>query len=366
MKVVGKDPGGGEVVLFTGGEHPDLEGRYQGDGYMYKLKEGTTKGTLYIRRPESYQKTPPAPKDSPPSKGGGTRTSYGTFDLPRSSGGTVTPNPSKFFPLEAATDKATYSRPGGHSALIDESDIGLDAGPIGAAAQGLKEASKKGASAKRSAASASSAVSSTIKSKVTKSGEGTSYKQEHEEREPLLSEEERAPDPRVLHYKAAHTVKAGTDTAASTGLSFATGGISSSVRQGGKSLDAAALAVSLSQISQKMTAVRTGAHESSTGLDETAPPELIKAIDTLSSHFKVAVGKEGVKGIPFGVGTVLGALDKASSVALPDEELKWACESLERYCARDNDFALSVADLLGIPREVAAAKGGAEIFLSRC
>jgi hypothetical protein len=347
------------------GEKPDKDGRYQGDGYKYRLKEGTKEGTLYIRSPESYQNQP-APKDSPTSTGKGARTSYGTFDLPRSSGGTVTPNPSKFFPLEAATDKATYGRSGGRSALIDTSDIEPSAGPIGAAAYGLQEASKKGAAAKRSASSASSSVSSTVKSKVTKSGEGTSYDQEYEEREPLLSEEERAPDPRVLHYKAAHTVKAGTDTAASTGLSFATGGISSSVRQGGKSLNAAALAVSLGQISEKMTAVRTGAHESSTGLDEKAPPELIKAIDTLSSHFKVAVGKEGAKGIPFGVGTVLGALDTAGSVAVPDEELKSACEILERYSARDNDFALSVADLLGIPREVAAAKGGATIFQSRC
>ena len=78
MKVVGKDPSGGEVVLFSPeGEKPDKDGRHQGDGYMYRLKEGTKEGTLYIRRPESYQKMQPAPKDSPTSTGGGARTSMG-------------------------------------------------------------------------------------------------------------------------------------------------------------------------------------------------------------------------------------------------------------------------------------------------
>jgi hypothetical protein len=277
----------------------------------------------------------------------------------------VTPNPSAFFPLEAATDQATYGK-GGGSALIDTSDIDASAGPIGAAAQGLQEASKLGASVKQSASSAYSSVSSTLKSTVTNSGEGTSYTQEKEEREPLLSEEERAPDPRVLHYKAAHTVQAGADTAVSTGLSYVTGGISSSIRQGGKSVTAAALAYELSQLSEKMTAVRTDAHEHSHVLDEKAPPELIKAIGTLSSHFMVAVDKEAVKGIPLGVGTVASALDTAASVAVPDDELKWACQALEHYCAQNNGFALSVADLLGIPRDVAAAKRGAMIFQSRC
>ena len=42
----------------------------------------------------------------------------------------MTSNPSKFFPLEAATDKATYGRPGDRSALIDSSDIEPSAGPI--------------------------------------------------------------------------------------------------------------------------------------------------------------------------------------------------------------------------------------------
>jgi hypothetical protein len=320
-------------------------------------------------QPASYQAMQPAPVDSPTSTSERVHTSYGTFSPPRrpgeTRGGPVTPNPSAFFPLEAATDQATYGKRGG-SALIDTSDIDASAGPIGAAAQGLQEASKMGASVKQSASSAYSSVSSTLKSTMTNSGEGTTYAQEHEEREPLLGEEERAPDPRVLHYKAAHTVQAGADAAASTGLSYLTGGISSSARQAAKSLDAAALAVELGQISKDMTTMRTDAHEHSQELGEKAPPELIKAIDTLSSHFMVAVDKEAVKGIPLGVGTIASAVDTASSVALPDEELKWACQALEHYCAKNNEFALSVADLLGIPREVAAAKGGAMVFQSRC
>jgi hypothetical protein len=177
-------------------------------------------------------------------------------------------------------------------------------------------------------------------------------------------------DPRVVHYLALHSIPGYTKTALSFGASLLSGGLTSTienidtaVEDTGLGGELAKLALDLSKENQRGISESRNSSEMQSYREA---DELVKALAALAEHFGGSSVVSGLKMIPFYVGTVIGALQTGSRLALGfSGAVEDACEVLHRFAKRNHPYALKVAALLGIPEEIMAAEGGIRVIKTR-
>jgi hypothetical protein len=96
------------------------------------------------------------------------------------------------------------------------------------------------------------------------------------------------------------------------------------------------------------------------------PPTLIEAIGSLALHFGASSIVEGLKAIPFYVGTAVGLVQTAArKIGGTTEDAQRACVTIRDYAIKGEPGALRVIQLLGVPEEVALAQGGEKAMIIR-
>jgi hypothetical protein len=349
MTVIRVDNDGTERVRCDPDEYPPI-----GDGYDYTLVGSSGDGgMLYKRRLSAYQNAPLQPPQQAPRR---TQGGYGTMSAStvESRGGTVSPNASKYFPTAAALDMTAYYG----SPWIDETNLEslLAKLPslLGAISTSVTE----------TATVLGAATSSTVRSLVS-GGEGTSIAEEREVRQKIMPFVE---DPRVVHYLALHGQADVVQGAGSLIVSKLTAGISSMVENSGAALDLGALATELKVLQGTLQEAFDAEYKKAHSADDLKKldwQELIDAIGALTLHYGGAATMAGLKAIPFYVGTGMGIFQKIARVAGSIDSPKAACVTIQKWARNGHAGALGVCDLLGIPREVACAKGGEKAMYGR-
>jgi hypothetical protein len=96
------------------------------------------------------------------------------------------------------------------------------------------------------------------------------------------------------------------------------------------------------------------------------PSELIEAIGSLAVHYGGSSVVEGLKAIPFYVGTVVALLQTgARKLGGTTEDAQRACIEIRDQARRGEPGALKVIQLLGVPEEVALSQGGEKAMIIR-
>jgi hypothetical protein len=366
MSVVSHANDGSEIVLFTHDEpQPPL-----GDGYEYELRGANEQGKLYKRRMISHQGMPEE-RRGPGLLESGKHQNYGTFSGAPAKGGTVRPNPSKYFPQQGQIDANTYSPglAGGTIVSVEEMFSSGYSGPgrfiDGSDVQSLADQIQRNGEALAQSAGTNisavfSSMASTVKGVFT-GGDGTTIKDEKEVREklaPVLK------SPVVEHYLMTHSRGNLARTGGSIGLSFFTAGISSIVENVGSALGSGGLGAELGKIASDATDAHTNAHSAEERLKLT-PDELIGAIGTLALHFGGASVVSGIKAIPT-VGTVVGlAQTGMRKFGGSIDDAKRACDIIATHFRNGDLEARKVVNLLGVPHGVVEASGGEEALKGR-
>jgi hypothetical protein len=110
------------------------------------------------------------------------------------------------------------------------------------------------------------------------------------------------------------------------------------------------------------------AHSASeiSGISGLTPPTLIEAIGSLAMHFGDSSIVEGLKAIPFYVGTAVGLVQTAArKIGGTTEDAQRACVTIRDHAVKGEPGALKVIRLLGVPEEVALAQGGEKAMIIR-
>ena len=176
-------------------------------------------------------------------------------------------------------------------------------------------------------------------------------------------------DPRVIHYLLLHSRGDLGRTGISFVISKASLGFSAIVEKGGSAVTVAGLGTALGLLAKELAEgnvkLRDEAHSSVVKIDGT-PPELIEAIGTLAFHFGDASAVEGLKAIPFYVGTAVGiAQTVARKIGGTIDDAKRACLTVHFHAQRGEKGALRVAKLLGVPEEIVVAQSGEKALIIR-
>jgi len=357
MSILKHENDGRELVAFEADEpHP---GQMEYDGYEYEHAGPGGEGrTVYWRWRVSYQKSPSP--ETPKSPGGGP----------------VTPSPSKYFPQQAALDYATYSVGKNTiplTQLLEEGFTGysrlIDAGDAESLADQVQLGVNKLASDVGEGISALGAsIVSSMRSFIS-GGDGTSIQEERLVRQKLLKVVD---DPRVIHYLLLHSRGDLGHTGISLVVSKLTAGISATVEKSGSAVTVAGLGTELGLLAKRLAEgnakLKGDAHSASeiSGISGLTPPTLIEAIGSLAMHFGDSSIVEGLKAIPFYVGTAVGLVQTAArKIGGTTEDAQRACVTIRDHAVKGEPGALKVIRLLGVPEEVALAQGGEKAMIIR-
>lgn len=267
------------------------------------------------------------------------QANYGTFET-QNNGGPVTPNPSQYFPVAGQIDQKVYGRHGEVTyAIIDQEDV-----------SGLLP---------KLTAYLRSCIGQALK-KLKDDRQNILQGVDVDELLPILGSND---DPRIVHYLYTHLCAEPTESAAK--------GVVSHIMPGSSVVLAAAVVTNIGKLSKAFSKLNSERSKESSSSEDAACGDVLAG---LAKHFGVQagqkVGAEVVKVIP-GLGpflsltvTLVSSLHRmisgnSSSLA---EDL---CLLSKSGNMEDRDYAMKAADLLGIPRELLAIKGGEKVVQMR-